>query len=169
MCTTETTISELRCHIKDDLEISWDQVHSVQKAVNDHCKWLKRIFGVGVNWGHEDRFNINMVDKSEVVAPLYLLVKDHKNWSVDSTDQPPSRPLCSGIQGFNRHLSEMLSIILEPLSHATQGNDIDSTSGLLEKICELNSRKRANDLEDKIKSPEVQNGSCGRVELQERV
>ena len=125
-------------HTKDDIELSWDQVHSIQKVVNDHCKWLRKIFGVGLNWGHEDRFNSNMVDRGEIVAPLYLLIKDHKGWLVDSKTPPPSRPVCSGNQGFNRHLSEILSMVLEPLCHSIPGNDIDSTAGLLEKVEALN-------------------------------
>ena len=53
---------------------------------------------------------------------------------------PPSRPICSGKAGFNRHISEILSMVLEPLSHALQGYDIDSTGGLLSKIDDLNKK-----------------------------
>ena len=27
-------------HTKDDIELCWDQVHVIQRVVNDHCKWL---------------------------------------------------------------------------------------------------------------------------------
>ena len=132
-------------HTKGDMELSWDQVYGVQKVVNDHCKWLRSIFRFGMNWGHKDRFSSNMVDRGEIVAPLYLLVKDHKGWSVDSPDPPLSRPVCSGNQGFNRHLSEVLSMILEPLCHSIPGNDIDSILGLLEKITSVNETLKNNE------------------------
>ena len=79
-----------------------------------------------------------MTDRGEVVAPLYLLVKDHKGWSSEQGTPPPSRPVCSGNRGFNRHISEILSLILEPLGHAIGGNDIDSTGELLSKVRSLN-------------------------------
>ena len=74
------------------------------------------------------------------VAPLYLLIKDHKGWKQEDECPPPSRPVCSGNKGCNRHLSEVLSLILEPLGHAIGGSDIDSTEGLLYEICELNKK-----------------------------
>ena len=58
-----------------------------------------------------------MLDGSESVAPLYLLIKDHKGWLESSNTPPPSRPVCSRIRGFNKHLSELVSPILEPITH----------------------------------------------------
>ena len=84
----EQYISSGAKHTKDDIELNWDKLHSIQKIVNDHCKWIWNIFEFGKEWGHEDRFGSNMVDKGEIVAPLYLLVKDHKGWTVDSPTPP---------------------------------------------------------------------------------
>ena len=53
-----------------------------------------------------------MTENSESVAPLYLLIKDQKGWTEDSNAPPPSRPVCSGNRGFNKHLSELVSLIL---------------------------------------------------------
>ena len=84
-----------------------------------------------------------MVDKGEVVAPLYLLIKDHKGWSYSEENQaPPSRPVCSGNSGYNRHLSEVVSLVLEPLGHAVGGCDVDSTGDLLAEIDKLNADLR---------------------------
>ena len=41
---------------------------------------------------------------------------------------------------MNKHLSEIISYILEPLAHAAKGDEIDSTGGLIEKIESLNKR-----------------------------
>ena len=137
--TVEQYLASGRKHTKNDKVISYDDLHNVQKTVNDHGTWLRQIFGIGNNWNHAERISHSMTDRGEVVAPLYLLIKDHKGWSFEDGTPPPSRPVCSGNQGFNRHLSEVLSMVLEPVGHALGGPDIDSTGGLLNRINEVNS------------------------------
>ena len=102
-------------HVVKDQKESHEQARAIQKVVNDHSYWLRKIFGLGIEWGHEDRIGNSMTDRGEVVAPLYLLIKDHKGWSYEEGTPPPSRPVCSGNRGYNRHISEILSLILEPL------------------------------------------------------
>ena len=92
----------------------------------------------GADWNHEDRMSSNMVDNTEIVAPLYLLVKDHKGWSEETGKPPPSRPVCEGNVGITRHLSEAVSMILEPLAHAMCGADVDSTGDFLSKVDKFN-------------------------------
>ena len=82
---------------------------------------MRKIFNVGAYWNHEERLAHSMVDKGEVVAPLYLLVKDHKGWTQGEGTPPPSRPVCSGNKGINRHLSDVLSLILESVGHSVNG------------------------------------------------
>ena len=48
--------------------ISCDQVKILQKSVNYHSKWLRKIFGLGSSWGLEERLGNNMTDKGEVVG-----------------------------------------------------------------------------------------------------
>ena len=143
--TVEQYYSAGQKHTKNDMKVSCDQVKSIQKFVNDHSAWLRKIFGLGASWGHEDRLNSSMTDRGEVVAPLYLLIKDHKGWSFEDGVPPPSRPVCSGNKGFGRHISEILSLILESLGHATGGEDIDSTGSLLAKVTELNNNLKKKD------------------------
>ena len=88
-----------------------------------------------------------MIDNSESVAPLYLLIKDHKGWLEESGMPPPSRPVCSGNRGFNKHLSELVSLILEPLAHSMEGADVNSTGSFLEKINDLNYKIESSNLE----------------------
>ena len=49
------------------------------------------------------------------VAPLYLLFKDHKGWTLETGTPPPSRPVVSAGSGQNDHLLEIISHILEPI------------------------------------------------------
>ena len=87
-----------------------------------------------------------MTDRGEAVAPLYLLIKDHKGWVQESGQAPPSRPVCSGLRGFNRHLSELVSLLLEPVSHSIRGSEIDSTGALLYNIEEYNRKMKAGEV-----------------------
>ena len=103
------------------------RLRKVQRSVNDHFIWLKDICKCGENWDHRDIITHSMNDCSDAVAPLYLLIKDLKGWSEDHGTPPPSRPVCSENQGMNKHLSEIVSMILEPIAHAAKGADIDST------------------------------------------
>ena len=111
--------------------------------MNNHCEWMRKIFSVGTSWEHEERIGDSKTDKGEVVAPLRLLVKDHKVWSQEDGTPPLSCPVSTGNKGFNRHLSEIVSLILEPLGRSIGGNDIESTGELLQKVVKLN-----NDLKD---------------------
>ena len=121
-------------HIMKDEEITPIQLSKLQRVVNMHSEWLAMIFNVGENWNQNDRVSSSMQDWSESVAPLYLLIKDHKGWSEETGTPPPSRPVCSGNRGFNKHLSELVSLILEPLSHAMEGGDVNSTGAFLDQV-----------------------------------
>ena len=89
-----------------------------------------------------------MEDVSEAVAPLYLLIKDQKGWKEDDNEPSPSRLVCSSNGGVNRHISEIISYVLEPLAHSLEGADIDSTGGMLEKIERSNEMFRKGDTEE---------------------
>ena len=129
-----------KVHTDRDIEISPDQIKRVQNSVNDHCWWFNKISNIGSNWGHEDRMNRNLNDKGEQSCNMVLLVKDHKGWAQDSGKPPPSRPVVSGNTGLNCHLSELLSMVLEPVTKEAQGSDVDSTNELLHRVELLNSK-----------------------------
>ena len=74
-------------HTSGDIRIDHDQLTSIQKTVNDHCLWMRRIFNIGSAWDHNERIDHSMTDKGEVVAPLRLLIKDHKSYS-EEDDTP---------------------------------------------------------------------------------
>ena len=135
-------------HTSKDQEISANQPQKLQNVVNFHSEWLSYIFGAGCNCYQSDRVGNSMNENSESVAPLYLLVKDHKGWSESMKTPPPSRPLSSGNRGFNKHLSELVSLILEPLAHSCEGHDVNSTGSFLHKINELNIKRKHGGLRE---------------------
>ena len=120
-------------HCNKDLEISITDVARLQKYVNSHVEWFNDIFGTGTFWGHEDRIRISTSDLGAQVAPLRLLLKDHKSWSKSSDKPIPSRPVVNGRAGYNNHLSEILSLILGPISREANGCEINSTVTFCQK------------------------------------
>ena len=81
----------------------------------------------------------NIIEGGEQSCPMVCLVKDHKGWSYDPGDPaPPSRPVVAGNLGINRCLSEMVSLIIEPITLNMGGHSIESTGDMLHLISELN-------------------------------
>ena len=80
------------------------------------------------------------------MAPLYLLFKDHKGWSVNIGGEPPSRPVASANSGQNVHLSEVVSQILEPIANNWKGGmEVISTPDLASKIDGMNDEAKELD------------------------
>ena len=77
-------------HCKNDLEVSSTDVKRLQTYVNANVQWLHEIFGSGSFWNHEGRIIASSNDQGSQVAPLRLLLKDHKPWNADSGEVIPS-------------------------------------------------------------------------------
>jgi len=131
-------------HCKKDFEVSPTEVKRLQKYVNANVEWLHEIFGSGAHWGHEDRIINSSTDSGSQVAPLRLLIKDHKEYDPSKDDVLPTRPVVNGKGGFNCHLSEILSMILGPVAKESAGSEINSTGDLLSIIESVNSQLASN-------------------------
>jgi hypothetical protein len=74
---------------------------------------------------------------------LYLLFKDHKLWTVEMGGVPPTRPVCSTGSGQNDHLSENVSILLEPVANIKEtGMEVTSTPDMVSVVVEANKMDR---------------------------
>ena len=82
----------------------------------------------------------NICDMGEQICPMVLLIKDHKGWSPEMNTPLPSRPVVSGNCGLNSHLSELISLVMEPVTNEASGHEIESTTEMLHRISELNKR-----------------------------
>ena len=125
-------------HVEGDSEISIDEVARLQNIVNSHVSWINFIFNTGADWAQQDRMNINTHDEGAQTCGLQLLIKDHKGWSPSDGTVPPSRPVVSGNEGLNMHLSELVSKILEPIAEGSGRYEVNSTGHMLHKIDEMN-------------------------------
>ena len=128
-----------RKHTDKDTEVSLNFMQENQRRINGHISMLLKTFMVGANWGHEARHRATKLTYSLSVAPLYLLFKDHKGWSVSLGTPPPTRPVASAGKGQNDHLSETVSQVLEPVANVFEGGmEVNSTQDMLNKIDKLN-------------------------------
>ena len=126
-------------HTSKDQEVDIDSVKAIETQLNGHISMMLKMFNVGANWGHEDRTRATKITHSLSVAPLYLLYKDHKGWSVQMGGAPPSRPVASAGSGQNDHYSEMASQLLEPVANQWKGGmEAQSTPDMVHLVEELN-------------------------------
>ena len=127
-----------------DLEVSATEVKRLQKYVNANVEWLHEILDSGSFWNHEDRIISSSLDLGSQVAPLRLLLKDHKKFDPTSDSVIPTRPVVNGNSGFNCHLSEVLSLVLGPVAKEASGAEINSTGDLLSIVESVNSKMSQN-------------------------
>ena len=72
------------------------------------------------------------------IQEMSLLVNDHKMWLESSKKPIPMRPVLSGNNCLNTHLSELVSELLEPISIRLNGGEINSTEEAAFQIMEIN-------------------------------
>ena len=81
-------------HTRNSKEVTVVFLLRNQRKINGHMSMLLKTFMVRKSHNHYERIRNLMLTHSLSVAPLYLLFKDHKGWTLD-TGTPP--PLVGGI------------------------------------------------------------------------
>ena len=126
-------------HTEKDQEVDMEFVKKNETKIKSHISMMLKIFMVGAAWGHEDRTRATKITHSVSVAPLYLLYKDNKGWTVDMGGCPPFRPVASAGSGQNDNFSEVASILLEPVANQWKGGmEVQSTPDMVSLVEELN-------------------------------
>ena len=126
-------------HVAKDEEVGLEFMMKNQKRLNGHMSMILKTFNVGAAWNHQAIIRATKLTHSLSVAPLYLLYKDHKGWTVETGGVPPTRPVASAGGGQDDHLSETVSQILEPVANSAAGGmETASTQDFTSKIVELN-------------------------------
>ena len=131
------------CHTIKDRKVLWPEIKQLQKNINNHTWWVSHIVGNCKNTNPQ-RMIKNIQDYSHQIPEMQILVKDHKQWSEDSKKAIPSRPVLSGNNCINMHLSELISELVEPILTTLGGCEIRSTEEALEKITSLNDMINVN-------------------------
>ena len=136
-------------HTMNDEQVELDQVIRTEAQINGHMSMLMKTLMVGKDWGHQDRTRSTKITHSLAVAPMYILFKDHKLWSVDMGTAPPSRPVASAGSGANDNMSETVSQALEPVANMWRGGmEANSTCDLVDKVENLNEINKDKKLEE---------------------
>ena len=136
-----------RVHTDKDVEVDLAFLQENQRRVNGYISMLIKIFKIGDNHKHRDRVRSLKITLSISVAPMYLLFKDHKGWSLETGTAPPSRPVVSAGSGQNDHMSEVISNLLEPVVKTWKGGmEMESTGDMVSIVNEINDQE--HELED---------------------
>ena len=104
---------------------------------------LLKIFLVGRNWEHEGRMRESFLTHSLNVCPFYLLFKDHKGWEGHMDGPPPTRGIAGASSGQNSPLSEIISMVVEPVvTNAKFGFEKISGTDMLSQVDQMNNLRR---------------------------
>ena len=61
--TMETYIKAGEVHVKDDKEMTPDELRKNQKHLNGHISMLLKFFGTGADWSHQQRLRESMLNE----------------------------------------------------------------------------------------------------------
>ena len=126
-------------HTTKDTEVSLEFLINTQRKINGHLSMLLKTFMVGQHHDHYQRIRNIKITQSLSVAPLYILFKDHKGWTIETGKPPPAGPVVSAGAGQNDHLSEMISQILEPVVKMRPGGmEVTSTGDFISRVNKIN-------------------------------
>jgi hypothetical protein len=107
--TREQYIQAGEAHTKHDKKVGMEESKMIERELNGHMRWWSEMTGLGGHWNQKDRSLRNLLNHGLATCPMTLLIKDHKTWSVESGETPPTRSIMGGNVGGNKGLSEFMS------------------------------------------------------------
>ena len=126
-----------KVHIDKDIEVDFKEAENTQKLLNGHTSMWLKMTRMGETWNHQERQRATHLENSVSIAPMYLLVKDHKKYL--GSGPPPTRPVCGAVSCMNVHLSNILSPYLDVLANEMVGTmEVISTEDALSRIDKFN-------------------------------
>ena len=96
----------------------------IENNLHCHIRYWAEMNHIGDSWNQRDRSVRNLLN--------------HKVWSAESGESPPSRAIIGGNVGGKRAMSEYMYLILEPVAKGMERMEINATRGLLSVIEKLN-------------------------------
>ena len=120
-------------HIKNDKEITREELRQIERYLNSHTAAWCIMFSSGENHDHTSRIIKSKTTNSNNVANLYLMYKDHKI-AVDKT-----RPVATAISSNTTGLSNAVSDFLEACANSVKSPfEAISTEDMLHKTIQHN-------------------------------
>ena len=136
-------------HTNADREVDIEEAEEIQRILNGHMRWWSKILNLGGNWDQEDRALRNTLNNGLAICPMTIMIKDHKTWSLESGEPPPSRNIMNGKLGMNMNMSEFISLALEPIANEDKESmETNATDGLVADIEKVNRKWATNQKED---------------------
>ena len=130
--TLENYIEMGQKHIRNDREVSYEEITEREKILNGHSSMWIKMWGVCEAHDQVDRVRGSRITHSRNVAKMTLLLKDHK-LVLDT------RGLVTGNTSNTRAMSIMTSQVVESLADSISSVfELVSTEDLLAKINNLN-------------------------------
>ena len=117
-----------------DKRLQRKQVKEIETKINDHTRMFCKILNAGEHHDHLTRIIESKVVESEVTAPKYFLLKDHKK-------EESWRPVVSGCTSNTLGLSNLLSDIVESVANAVEDPyEVISSEDLLSRVENFNQK-----------------------------
>ena len=128
----ENYIEMGKAHTARDREIDIKEIREKERVLNGHTSMWIKMTNLGEQHNHEDRARESKISKSQNLANMYLLLKDHK-------ETLSTRPVVSGCDSNTLGLSNMVAELLEAICNSMESPyEVISTEDMLSRIEEAN-------------------------------
>ena len=128
----ETYLELGKVHTSGDREINRGEIKEREKILNAHTSMWIKMTNMGEDHKHEGRTRESKISRSNNLANMRLLIKDHK-------EKLASRPVVSGCDSNTLGMSNMVSELLESVCNSiTDPYEVISSEDMLAKVAECN-------------------------------
>ena len=142
----DTYTSAMDDHTKNDKEIDFKEANKVSSVLNKHARSMAKILGIGKAYSereHKRALANSTVHRNGEFPVMRGSDKDHKRGRLQL------RPICNGMAGPKKPLSEMVSDALENILEYQDHDLCDSTEGMIHVIEKYNKENGNKNLEKK--------------------
>jgi hypothetical protein len=123
-------------HTRKDKPVKREEIREIEKNLNGHSRMWAKMMNVGEHANHEDRVMDSVTTKSQNLATMYVLLKDHKK-----TRQ--TRPVVSGCDSNTAGMSHLVSELLEAVANSVEDPyEVVSAEDMLARIEDCNKEMR---------------------------
>ena len=143
----ETYLEMGKPHIEKDKQIDRNEIKEIEKQINGHTSMWIKMTNQGENHNHEGRTRESKISRSNNLAQMRLLLKDHK-------ENRATRAVVSGCDSNTLGLSNVVSELLEAFCNCVEKPfEVISSEDLLARLHECN-RKIEENRQERIEEGE---------------
>ena len=148
-------------HVKSDKKITRAEVIEIEKTLNGHTRAWANIWQSGQDHKHFERIVSSKTTRSENVADLYLMYKDHKKGH-------KTRPTATGCTSNTLGLSNSVAEVLEAVANSEKDRyNTISSEDMLARIHTSNKKISIN--QEKWYMARIKKLQCNKCKIMENV